>query len=198
MTIPWELMAHCERFEHLLSGKNKLTLKGTQGVKINTLYLMVSGILCLFACACGRNPIPMLVEGLFAGPTSENVPGIYEGKNYGGKERIVLRKDGTFSHSFMRDGSVVVTNDGTWLLQKDSMEIVFSSATQQAWPSISPAETGNSRYLKIWEGSSCSLTYYRDFGRKDVGNAANLFYSLDSPEEYCLWKTSEFTETPQE
>ena len=154
-------------------------------------FLVFSWILCLLSCACGRNPISMLVEGLFAGPTSENVPGIYEGKNYGGEERIVLRKDGTFSHSFVRDGSVVVTNDGTWLLQKSSMEILFSSATQQAWPSISPAETDNSRYLKIWEGNSCSLTYYRDFGRKDAGNAANLFYSLDSPEEYWLWKTPE-------
>ena len=183
-----------------MTDTTKLTAEpaGTRRQAPKFLLSAFSGILCLFACACGRNPISMLVEGLFAGPTSENVPGIYEGKNYGGEERIVLRKDGTFSHSFVREGNVVATNDGTWLLEKDSMEIVFSSASQQAWPGISPAETVHSPDLKIWEGMSCSLTYHRDFGRKDAGNAANLFYSLDSPEEYWFWKTSEVPENPEE
>ena len=135
-----------------------------------------------------------MMMGLFAGPTNENAPGVYEGKNYGGEERIVLRKDGTFSHSFVRDGRVVVTNDGTWRVEKDSAQIVFSSADGQNWPDIPPEETIHSPYLTIWNGSSCSLTCFRDYGRKDVDQAANLFYSEDSLEEYWLSKTSEVPE----
>ena len=160
-------------------------------MKKNMMILIFGWVLCLLACGCGRNPLAMLVEGLFAGPTSENVPGVYVGKNYGGEEQIVLRKDGTFSHGFVRDDHVVVTNDGTWLLKKDSMEIIFSAKAPDVWPGISSDETVNSRYLKIWEGTSCSLTYYRDFGRKDADHAANLFYDFDLPDEYWLWKTSE-------
>ena len=55
-------------------------------------------------------------------------PGYNAGKNYGGEEEIVPRKDGTFSHSFVRDGRVILANVETWLFAKDSAEIVFSSA----------------------------------------------------------------------
>ena len=79
-------------------------------------------------------------------------------------------------------------------MEKDSAEIVFSSADSQDWPDIPPDETVHSRYLQIWEGSSCSLTCCRDYGREDVDNAANLFYSDDCIDEYWLWKTSEAPE----
>ena len=161
-------------------------------VKAVVPFLAAALIPCLLACGCGR--LGTLIESLMATPSSENLPGVYKGKNYGGEEEIVLRKDGTFSHNFVREGSVVATNDGTWLFAKDSTEIVFSSAGPADWPAISPDEKAHSRYLGIWEGRSCSLTVFRDDGRKDVEKAANLVYSLDSPEEYWLWKAAADTE----
>ena len=156
------------------------------------LQLLLVAMGCMLVCACGR--IGYIITSLVAGPTDETPPGVYEGENYGGKERIVVRKDGTFSHSFVRDGRVVLTNDGTWRVEKDSAQIVFSAADNQIWPDIPPEETAHSFCLRIWEGSSCSLTCFRDFGRKDVDNAANLFYSDDSIDEYWLSKTSEAPE----
>ena len=156
------------------------------------LHLLLVAVACMLICACGR--IGMIITSLVSGPTNETPPGVYEGENYGGKERIVVRKDGTFSHSFVRNGRVVATNDGTWRLEKDSASIVFSAADNQNWPDIPPEETVHSHCLAMWSGSSCSLTCFRDFSRKDVDHAANLFFNDDYLNEYWLSKTSEVPE----
>ena len=155
------------------------------------LHLLPVAVACMLICACGR--IGYTITSLVLGPTDETPPGVYEGENYGGKERIVVRKDGTFSHSFVRDGRVVLTNDGTWSLEKDSAIIVFSAADKQGWPVLPPEETAHSFCLKIWEGNDCYLTCFRDFA-KDVDNAANLFLNDDYLNEYWLSKTSEVPE----
>lgn len=167
--------------------------------RARNLQLLLGAMACMLVCSCGR--IGYIITSLVAGPTNETPPGVYEGENYGGKERIVVRKDGTFSHSFVRNGRVVVTNDGTWLLEKDSASIVFSAADNQNWPDIPPEETVHSYCLALWSGDSCplsedscSLTCFRDFSRKDVDHAANLFFNDDHLNEYWLSKTSEAPE----